>query len=127
MLKRLCALIGVALTLIFSLGSLPKTSIICIGEKSAGTFKELNQATKIELLQRCGVSFSASEIEALKIIESANATLVYKSNVNGVENYYYYSPYINGKELVKGKKVNLHVAVSNEKVTVGSPLIYYGY
>ena len=63
-----------------------------------------------------------------KIINYYNAKLVTKSALEGYcNNYYYYTPSLPNSVVINGKKVNVHIAVSDNCVTVGYPIIYYAY
>ena len=55
------------------------------------------------------------------------ATLQFVEEVNGVVSYYYYSQKIPKMQMLNGKKINLHVAVANNYIKIGSPFIYGGY
>ena len=63
-----------------------------------------------------------------EIINYYDAKVV-EISTNGkyVENYYYYSSTLPNFVNVNGKKVNVHVAVTKDNITVGYPIIYYGY
>lgn len=61
------------------------------------------------------------------LIKKYNAKLVLIEETEGVVSEYYYSYSLPYKEVVKGKKVNLHVAKSLNKIVVGSPIIYGSY
>ena len=58
------------------------------------------------------------------LIDKLNAKLIYVEEVDGVKSLYYYAKNLPQKELVNGKIVNVHVAISLTKITVGSPIIY---
>ncbi len=60
-------------------------------------------------------------------VELLSAKRVHYFSDGTVENYYFFSEKLPKCEIINGKKVNMHVAVSKGKVTVGSPIIYYGY
>ena len=63
----------------------------------------------------------------LSLIDEKNAELVKIEKVEGVINYYYYSPTIAVKEVVNKASVNVHVAVSDSGVSIGIPFIYCDY
>jgi hypothetical protein len=41
--------------------------------------------------------------------------------------YYAFSPNLPNGTQVQGKKINLHIAVSAERCTVGTPIIFGGF
>ncbi len=41
--------------------------------------------------------------------------------------YYAYSNKIKYKKIIDGKEINLHINISNDSVTVGSPIIFGGF
>lgn len=61
------------------------------------------------------------------IVDSTGAQLVFVEQIDGVISYYYFSNNLPKIADINGKKVNLHIAVSGEKVKVGTPLIYGGF
>ncbi len=71
------------------------------------------------------VCLSGNRYEEMK--ERYCAVLQFKEEVNGIVNYYLYSPYLGETVLLDGYRVNLHVAQTDEKTAVGTPLIFGGY
>lgn len=55
---------------------------------------------------------------------SMNAKLLFSEEVDGVKCYYAYSTTIKYLKIVNNQKVNLQVAISNQQIKVGSPIIY---
>lgn len=68
-----------------------------------------------------------SDYNYKKLIEKYNLKLVCVESLNGVTNYYYYSKKLPKEETIKGKKVNLQIAISSETVVIGTPIIYGSY
>ena len=62
-----------------------------------------------------------------ELVKKYNAKLIFIEKTDGVISKYYYSNSIPYKEIIKGKKVNLHIAISNSQITIGTPIIYGGY
>jgi len=62
-----------------------------------------------------------------EIMEQFNAKIMFCENINNINNYYAYSEKIENYIVLNGEKVNLHIAVSIDKTTVGSPIIFGGY
>lgn len=110
----------------FSL-ALPLNATVCYNGKSSGEFVLLNDASPLTVLNRNGLSFSSSEEEVKRLIAFLGAKKVHYFESDGVKNYYFYTFKISTKEVIFNKRVNLHIAVSKNGITVGSPLIYYGY
>ena len=126
MLKRLCCLFSLIAVPLCSL-ALPTSATICYNGKSSGSFVLLSEASPLTVLNRNGVSFPSTKDEAKALIELLNAEQTHFFESDGVKNYYFYTPKIANKEVVFNKRVNLHVAVTKNGVTIGSPIIYYGY
>ena len=95
------------------------------GEKSKGTF--LSQVN-YPFVEKAGIykSFDVS-YDCRGLIEDLSATLVCKENLKEVTTYYFYSKSLSKCEIIKGQKVNLQIAVSQEKIVIGTPIIYGGY
>ena len=68
-----------------------------------------------------------SDYNYKKLIEKYNLKLVCVESLNDVTNYYYYSKKLPKEETIKGKKVNLQIAISSETVVIGTPIIYGSY
>ena len=89
---------------------------------------QIIKATKLESVfigRIYGESFKADKnFDAGKLVDRFNAKLVKVEVVNGIENYYYYSPKIKYKKQLFGERVNIHVAVTKTQITIGSPIIF---
>ncbi len=127
MLKRICCLLSLIISLPVTLYALPKNAVVCYGGKSSGEFSELSKTLPVNLVNRNGFSYECSYEEAMALVEKLRATKVHCFSAGGVDNYYYYSRLLPTKEVVFKKRVNIHIAVTSRKITVGSPIIYYGY
>lgn len=55
------------------------------------------------------------------------ATLLFREDLDGVTNYYLYSPLLGDPLLLNGCSVNLHIAVRGGKTAAGTPVIFGGY
>jgi hypothetical protein len=53
-----------------------------------------------------------------------NAKIVQVESTEDQVSYYAFSPQVKYSQRLFGKKVNLHVSVKKDRITVGSPLIY---
>ena len=76
--------------------------------------------------QSKGFSFKVDDGN-LDFLTTLNAKEVYKSQIEKIENAYYYTNQIKRYQIINGRKVNVHVAKSADGITVGIPIIYYGY
>ena len=71
------------------------------------------------------VRYTGNRYEEMK--EKFAATLLFTEEVNGVTNYYLYSPLLKGGMELCGRFVNLHIAVSSEQTAAGTPIIFGGF
>lgn len=127
MLKKITGLIVVLLTLSLYLINLPfvaeKGVITCFGGKSSGSFK-----SGITLNGNDGFFISINdEQKVYDYIKKLNCKWVLVESVNGVQNYYFYSNKLVKKQVIKGKTVNVHLAICNDRITLGYPIIYGGF
>jgi len=70
-------------------------------------------------------SFDGTTIEEIE--RKYSAVLLFEESASGVDNYYYYSPLFSRFAFIGGRAVNLHVAVRDNSVRVGTPIIFGGY
>lgn len=130
MLKTLIALIGAIFLAVFSSPYffLKDSAIIVKGGKSSGEFIENENLSFCDLINADGVVFYLSSEEELKTIKEKLSLKPAHYFFDGeIENYYFYSEKLPKKEIICGKKVNVHVAITSSKIILGAPLIYYGY
>ncbi len=73
-----------------------------------------------------GFSFKVDE-SSLDFLNELNVKMVYSSQIENVENIYYYTNQIKTYQIINGQKVNVHIAKMTDGITVGIPIIYYGY
>lgn len=59
-----------------------------------------------------------------ELLDNFDAKIVMQEDLQNCVCYYAFSPKIKYIESIKGRRVNLHVAVSKDSVTIGAPLIY---
>lgn len=62
-----------------------------------------------------------------KLLAKLNAKVKLKQTAGGILSIYAYSPKIKKCLSIDGKSVNLHIAVSFDRVCVGSPIIFTSY
>ena len=61
------------------------------------------------------------------VLKQFSATLVLVEQTGDTTSYYAYSPKLGRAMLLQGKQVNLHIAFSFDRCTVGTPLIFGGF
>ena len=123
MAKTLTALFSVVLFSALLLSSGKVT--VCVGGKSQGEFyahSEVYQNMGFD-----GVSFSLSQAEFENLISSYSFEKIAEFSFENAQILYFYSPKVLKKEVIKGKRVNLHAVKKGETYTVGVPFIYFGY
>jgi hypothetical protein len=100
--------------------------VYTINGKSSGEFiKDEISLDKIFLIE--GVTIKMNDCDIEEKLNLLNAKRVHYFTDGEVENYYFFSEKVHNFEMIKGKKVNIHLAVKEGGVVVGSPIIYYGY
>ena len=67
------------------------------------------------------------DLQAKNIIKQSSAKLLLIEQAGGVCSYYAYSKNLGDGVVVNGQKVNLHVAISGERLVVGTPIIFGGF
>ena len=126
MLKKLLGVSVIVLTAVLYLIGVPfisKDTVTCIGGKSSGQFVNFPVFYQSDGYQ---VKLD-SEIQAVSFLRKYDCEIVFTENVNGIENYYFYSNKLLKKQVLNGKKVNVHLAVSDNGVILGYPIIYGSY
>ncbi|MFR5101675.1 MAG: YwmB family TATA-box binding protein [Christensenellaceae bacterium] len=73
-----------------------------------------------------GLSAEGKEI-AEKIIKRYRAKLCFAEEISETVSYYCYSPMLKGGVVLRGKKINFHIAVRTESIVLGTPIIFGGY
>lgn len=96
-------------------------------DKSSGGFTTANKTEVSRFIGISGVSFSLTQKELKDLIENMRGKKVHSFFDGEILNVYYYSNKIALKEVIKNKRVNIHVAIKKDSITVGIPFIYYGY
>ena len=71
------------------------------------------------------VRYGGNRYEELK--EKYAAELLFTEEAAGVVNYYLYSKKLPEGVWLNGKKINLHIAVSEEQTAAGTPIIFGGF
>ncbi len=65
--------------------------------------------------------------KAEEIIKQMQAELLFTEEAGGVLSYYAYAKNLGGGIVVSGTKVNLHIAVADGRLVVGTPIIFGGF
>ena len=73
------------------------------------------------------LTYQTTNFDLQENLKKYSAKLVITEKLNGIINYYAYTPYIKYCVMVGGKKVNLHFSVEEDIVNFGSPIIFGGY
>lgn len=73
-----------------------------------------------------GESFSINknEFHLAEFLSDINAEIVFSEHLSNVVCYYGYSPKVKYLEMIKGELINVHIAIGEDFVKVGFPLIY---
>ncbi|MCL1945447.1 MAG: hypothetical protein FWF56_06580 [Firmicutes bacterium] len=61
------------------------------------------------------------------ILEQLQASTLQHQIVSGVQLWYAYSPLLNIKKILQGKKINVMIALSNNNIALGYPLLVGSY
>ncbi len=59
-----------------------------------------------------------------RLIAEFKAEIKLVDNCDSQTDYYCYSPYFKVFKMVRGEKINLHISVSEERVKMGTPIIF---
>ena len=128
MLKSLFAVLSFISILFFCLPFGYLDGAVFSTKKSSGDFIDSKTVKPENYFHIDGVTLTfSSDFDMSDAIELLSAKRVHYFTDGTVENYYFFSEKLPKCQIINGKKVNFHVAVSKGKVTVGSPIIYYGY
>lgn len=74
--------------------------------------------------KRCGEAVEVDFTDYQKILSEFSATVKFTENAEGITSFYAYSPKIKTYILLKGERINLHIALRNAGMKIGSPLIF---
>jgi hypothetical protein len=64
---------------------------------------------------------------AKTIVERYRAVVLFEEEIDGIQCLYAYAECFGNGVTVYGKRVNLHIAVKNNRCAVGTPMIFGGY
>ena len=143
-IKRFASFIS-ACVCVFIIGSLVWASGLCklkdiSGKRTFYLYSASSQALQVETLTFSqifsvkgeSVRFSLSadsdkRATAEEILSSYGAQILWQETVDGVTSYYAQTPRFSNGVQIQGKKINLHVAVSDTECVVGNPIIFGGF
>ena len=124
--------------IIFAIAALPKRICFDGGENyvfycgtSSSDCKTVRadknaKLTRIFLSNVCGEGTEFKELDIDTFLLSVNGEIVFSETAAGITNYYCTAnlPY---STVLDGTAINLHIAVCENSVKVGSPIIFGGY
>ena len=127
-----------AVLIIFAIAALPKRICFGGGENyvfycgtSSSDCKTVRadknaKLTRIFLNNVCGEGAEFEELDINEFLLSVDGKVIFSESVAGITNYYCSAnlPY---SVTVDGAEINLHIAVCENTVKVGSPIIFGGY
>ena len=126
MLKKFLGLTLLLLTATLCFYSVPfiynDNTVTCINGKSSGSF-----VNGLLFCDNDGCFVTLSKNQAFNFAKNLNCKTVYIEKIGEITNYYFYTDKLLKKQVVKGKKVNIHIAVNGDRVTLGYPFIYGSY
>ena len=61
------------------------------------------------------------------VLSDFAAQVLFEEEIDGVRSYYCFSPTLGEGIMVNGRKVNLHIAISDGGCALGSPIIFGGF
>ena len=74
-----------------------------------------------------GGRYLSNEEIAVEIATHYEAEILIKEEVDGIISYYAYTPRWQDGLYINGKKINLHIAIREENLAVGTPIIFDGF
>ena len=100
--------------------------ISTLSSSSKALFQNVNEREYRFSFNRTGESCEifTDEISVDKILEDFSAKVVFIEETAEQTSYYAYSDKIKYLKILDGKRVNLHISTSNEKIKIGSPIIF---
>ncbi len=74
-----------------------------------------------------GGRYLSNEEIACEIAARYGAEVLIREEIDGVVSYYAYTPRWQDSLYINGKKINLHIAFGEERLAVGTPIIFDGF
>ncbi len=97
------------------------------GTSSAGVIVTDAPAAVKLTLPVAGESARWEGDRAAELLERFDAKVLFCEEVCGTRNYYCSSPLLGEGVLLRGVRVNLHIAVSGSRTAAGTPVIFGGF
>ena len=105
------------------------------GEKTYYLFDASSQALQkrtlrfrdVFFVRGQSVAFENAELEIESLLQEYAAQTLVMETVGNVTSYYCYSPVFGAGVSVNGYEVNLHIAKSGTRYTLGTPIIFGGF
>ncbi len=97
------------------------------GTSSAGVIVTDAPAAVKLTLPVAGESARWEGDRAAELLERFDAKVLFCEEVCGTRNYYCSSPLLGEGVLLRGVRVNLHIAVSGSRTAAGTPIIFGGF
>ncbi|MBP5193556.1 MAG: hypothetical protein J6126_02365 [Clostridia bacterium] len=72
-------------------------------------------------------AYVPGECEVDKLLEKYSAKVLFSRESEGLKEYYCFSSKMRAGISVRGRTVNLHIAVAKDGYSIGTPLIFGGY
>lgn len=99
--------------------------------ESSSTANFIN-LTKKEFVFKSGIksesfNINADDFNLTDFLNAYGAKTVFIEKTEAGVSYYAYSKKIKYRKLIDEKAINLHINISNDSVTVGSPIIFGGF
>lgn len=87
------------------------------------------QAERLKMLNVKGetLSLTGGEKAAAEVIKKLKMRTVLEQNLEGIRIIYGYTPRLRGYVVIDGSRINVQIAVREDAVTVGTPLILGSY
>lgn len=98
-----------------------------VGSNSSNcSFREANEIEYLFSLNVFGEGcrVEKNEFNLSEFLQDFSAEIVKQENIQDVTCVYAYSKKVKYLQIIDGKKVNLHVAITNDGIYLGSPIIY---
>lgn len=85
------------------------------------------ECVQFDLQNYDGGRYATSEEIARNILERYKAKTLLTEEVDRIVSYYAYTPLLQGGLFLQGVRINLHIAISQTRCVVGTPVIFGGY
>lgn len=87
----------------------------------------IERSEPYSIIEQGGCVRAETSLSAEAVLSKLGCTLLWTENFDGVTVYYAYSDFVNGYEVVCGKRVNVMIAERAEYTAVGMPLLTGSY